>query len=82
MSIRDVITVPLAEVGNVTVDSVRMNKSTFTNTHKDLNTFTLMKETNVGVSEVLMYFTISFRTAIVGKYMRWVVITNIANSRI
>lgn len=80
MSIRDAITVPLAEVGNVTVDSIRMNKSTFTNTHKGLNTFTCMKETNVGVSEVLMYFTISFWTAIVGKCMRWVVIT--ANSPI
>lgn len=32
MSIRDVITVPLAEVGNVTVDSVRMNKSIYQHT--------------------------------------------------
>lgn len=56
MSIRDVITVALAEVGNVTVDFLRMNKYTFTNTHththKGLNTFTCIKESNVRTVDV------------------------------
>ena len=54
MSIRDVITVPLAEVGNVTVDSVRMNKytHTHTHTHKGLNTFPCVKEKDVCTVEV------------------------------
>lgn len=63
MSIRDVITVLLAEVGNVTVDFVWMNKYTFTNAHEGVNAFTCIEETNVctvGASEGLTYFRISF----------------------